>query len=102
MALEAQHQPRNSDFAFGGSVQAAKAYQTVAAGSDRAIPGYVVANLFAEYHAPNIKGLVLRAEVNNLFDTLYADRATYGADFNSVTPFYEPGRSFSLTTALRF
>ncbi|MGP9788550.1 TonB-dependent receptor domain-containing protein [Roseinatronobacter sp. NSM] len=102
MALEAQHQPRNSDFAFGGSVQAAKAYQTVAAGSDRAIPGYAVANLFAEYHAPNIKGLVIRAEVNNLFDKLYADRATYGADFNSVTPFYEPGRSFSLTTALRF
>lgn len=102
LAIEAQHQPRNSDFAFGGSVQAAKAYRTVAAGSDRSIPGYAVANIFAEYHAPNIKGLVIRAEVNNLFDKLYADRATYGADFASVTPFYEPGRSFSLTTALRF
>lgn len=101
-ALEAQHQPRNSDFAFGGSVQAAQAYRTVAAGSDRGIPGYAVANLFAEYHAPQVRGLVVRAEVNNLFDKHYADRATYGADFSSVTPLFEPGRSFSLTTALRF
>lgn len=102
LAIEAQHQPLNSDFAFGGSVQAAQSYRTIAAGSDRAIPGYAVANLFAEYHSPYVKGLVVRAEVNNLFDKLYADRATYGADYNSVTPFYEPGRSFSLTTALRF
>ena len=102
LALEAQHQPRNSDFAFGGSVQAAQAYRTIAAGSDRGIPGYAVANLFAEYHAPQVRGLVIRAEVNNLFDKHYADRATYGADFNSVTPFFEPGRSVTLTTSLRF
>lgn len=101
-ALEAQHQPRNSDFAFGGNVQAAQAYRTVAAGSDRGIPGYAVANLFAEYHAPKIRGLVIRAEVNNLFDKHYADRATYGADYNSVTPFFEPGRNLTLTTSLRF
>lgn len=101
-ALEVQHAPAGTDFVLGGAIQAALPYNSVAAGSDQGIPGYTVVNLFAEYHPPSIRGLTLRAEVNNLFDRLYADRSTYGADYASVTPIYEQGRSFQLTAAMRF
>ncbi len=100
--LELQHSPQGSNFTLGGSIEAALPYDDVAAGSDQGIPGYAILNLFAEYHAPRIRGLTIRAEVNNLFDTLYADRATYGADYASVTPLYEPGRNVQLVASMRF
>ncbi|WP_127108475.1 TonB-dependent receptor domain-containing protein [Pararhodobacter zhoushanensis] len=102
VALEVQHSPEGSNFTFGGSFQAALAYDDVASGSDQGLPGYGVVNVFVEYHPPSMRGLTLRAEVNNLFDRQYADRATYGADFASVTPIYEPGRSVQLSAAMRF
>ncbi|WP_334191727.1 TonB-dependent receptor domain-containing protein [Pararhodobacter sp.] len=101
-ALEVQHDLRGTGFTLGGSIEAALPYDDVAAGSDQGIPGYSVFNLFAEYRPTSIRGLTIRAEVNNLFDTLYADRATYGADYASITPLYEPGRNFQLTATMRF
>ncbi|WP_068300934.1 TonB-dependent receptor domain-containing protein [Pararhodobacter sp. CCB-MM2] len=102
VSLELQHRPDGSNFTLGGSIDAALAYDDVAAGSDQGLPGYAVLNLFAEYHSPTIRGLTLRAEVNNVFDRHYADRATYGGDFASVTPLYEPGRNVQLTATMRF
>lgn len=101
-SVEVQHTPMGSDFTFGGSIEAATDYKDVDGYSDRAIPGYAVLNLFTEYNAPAIEGLVIRAEVNNLFDKEYADRATYGSDFSSVTPLYEPGRAISIVAAMKF
>ncbi|PWE29177.1 TonB-dependent receptor [Pararhodobacter marinus] len=102
IALEAQHRPWGGDFVIGGSVEAALDYDDLGVDSDQSLPGYTVFNLFVEYEPPSIRGMVLRAEVNNVFDTRYADRATYGGDYASVTPLYEPGRSFALTASMRF
>ncbi|MBN8294027.1 TonB-dependent receptor [Rhodobacter sp. NTK016B] len=102
IALEAQHRPWGGDLVIGGSVEAALAYDGLGVDSDQSLPGYTVFNLFMEYEPPSIPGMVLRAEVNNVFDTRYADRSTYGGDYASVTPLYEPGRSFALTASMRF
>ncbi len=101
-ALEVQHSPAGGAFTLGGSIQAAQALDDLNVDADRGIPGYAVLNLFAEYAATAVEGLVLRAEVNNLFDKEYADRATYGQDYSTVTPLYEPGRSLSIVAAMKF
>lgn len=101
-ALELQHQPQGSDFTFGGSVEAALRYTDVEGFSEQELPGYAVLNLFTEYASPEIEGLVIRAEMLNVFDKEYADRATYGSDFVDVTPFYEPGRTIQIVAAMKF
>ncbi|GAA0307307.1 TonB-dependent receptor domain-containing protein [Rhodovulum strictum] len=102
LAVEIQHTPEGSAFTLGGSVEAASAYRRVATGSDQAIPGYAVLNLFAEYRWSGVAGMAVRFGVDNLFDRQYADRATYGADYASVTPIYEPGRTLSIMASYDF
>ena len=102
LAIEVQHNPNGSDFTFGGSIEAAQDYEEIAGFADRAIPGYAVLNLFTEYRPSAVHGLVIRAAIDNVFDKEYADRATYGADFSSLTPLYEPGRTVSLTAGFTF
>lgn len=68
----------------------------------RAIPGYEVANLFLKYVPPSMSHLTLRLDAKNIFDENYASRATYGQDFDGVTPLYEPGRSFILSAKAKF
>lgn len=101
-SIEAQHTPLGSPFTYGGSIEAAAKYDRIEGDSDRTIPGYAVLNLFAEYAPTAVPGLVLRAEVANLFDKDYADRATYGGDYATVTPLREPGRTLSLVATKRF
>ncbi|MDM8165726.1 TonB-dependent receptor [Roseovarius sp.] len=64
--------------------------------------GFEVFNLFAEYTPRRMKNLTIRAEIDNLFDETYTERATYGQEFATVTPLKEPGRSFNLRASLRF
>ncbi len=66
------------------------------------LEGATVVNGFAEWKPQNIAGLTIRGEVNNLFDEHYTDRASYGQEFGSVTPLYEPGRSVSVLATYRF
>ncbi len=66
------------------------------------LEGYETVNLFAEVRLPDLSALTLRADVRNLFDATYADRATYGQEFGTVTPLYQPGRTFMLTASARF
>ncbi|GLS86087.1 TonB-dependent receptor [Cypionkella aquatica] len=101
-ALEVQHSPAGSDFTFGGSIDAALAYNQINSDSDRKLPGYAVLNLFTEYTPPSLPNLILRGEVNNLFDTKYSDRATYGADYSTVVPLREPGRNLSIVATMKF
>jgi hemoglobin/transferrin/lactoferrin receptor protein len=101
-ALEAQHTPDGSAFTYGGSVQAALRYTDVEGFSEQGLPDYAVLNLFTEYAPPRVEGLVIRAEVMNVFDKEYADRSTYGADFSDVEPFYEPGRTVQIVAAMKF
>lgn len=102
LAIEAQHNPGGSAWTLGGSIEAAARYDDVDSDSDREIPGYSVVNLFAEYAPVAVEGLVLRAEIANLFDKDNADRATYGGDYSTVTPLREPGRNISLVATKRF
>ncbi|HEV7417095.1 MAG TPA: TonB-dependent receptor, partial [Tianweitania sediminis] len=67
-----------------------------------ALPSYTVANAFAEWTPPANENLTFRAEVTNIFDELYTDRAAYGQDFLGVKPHYDPGRSFRLSATARF
>ncbi|MTH78498.1 TonB-dependent receptor [Paracoccus aestuariivivens] len=102
LALEVQHTPSGSAFTFGGSIEAAQAYDDQEVDADQGIPGYGVLNLFTEYASASVEGLVIRGQIDNLFDKEYADRATYGQDYSSVTPLYEPGRTVSVVATMRF
>jgi hemoglobin/transferrin/lactoferrin receptor protein len=67
------------------------------------IDGYTVANVFAEYTPKRMDNLTLRAEVNNLFDQQYTNRATYGQEFvGAVEPLNEPGRSLRVSAEIVF
>lgn len=67
------------------------------------LKGYEVVNLFASYQLPETYSNVnLRVDVRNLFDETYADRATYGQEFGTVTPLYQPGRSVIFSAAAGF
>ncbi len=67
---------------------------------------YTVVDLFAEWTPePLAPHLTVRAEANNVFDAAYVSRASYGqwsARGRSVSPVLEPGRSFLLSSTIRF
>lgn len=67
------------------------------------LEGYGVVNVFAEYQPPRYDNLTVRAEVGNLFDRDYADRASYGGDYvGEVGTMKEPGRTLSLVLVSEF
>jgi hemoglobin/transferrin/lactoferrin receptor protein len=99
--LQAQHELAGG-LTLGGSLDVALDYDDVNSDSEQTIDGYEVVNVFAEYVPPSLPGLTLRAEVANLFDKEYADRATYGADYTSVVTLKEPGRAIALSAVMRF
>jgi len=102
MAFEIEQESGVPGLKFGGGLDVALDYSTGSAGSDVDLDGYEVVNVFAEYVPPSMQNLTLRAEVTNLFDREYADRATYGGDYTSVTTLKEPGRTISLVAVARF
>jgi hemoglobin/transferrin/lactoferrin receptor protein len=61
-----------------------------------------VFNIFAEYRPARYSNLSVRLDVRNLFDANHADRATYGQEFGTVTPLYQPGRSFLISATAQF
>ncbi|WP_421703728.1 TonB-dependent receptor domain-containing protein [Aliiroseovarius sp.] len=104
IALEIQQEIQQWDLMVGGSLDVALDYDSGAAGTQK-IPGYTVLDVFAEYSPASMPNLTVRAEVNNLFDEKFADRATYGVDYpegGSYATLYEPGRAVSLTAVLEF
>lgn len=86
---------------IGADAEIAPEYDYVIAGSPP-YKSYKVFNAFVEYKPDLPYDLTFRADVRNIFDETYADRATYGQEFGIVTPLYEPGRSFLLSTTARF
>lgn len=102
ISLAAEHVFRDAGVTIGGDVD-------IVLDNDKAAPGnlplkgYEVVNLYAAYQLPgDYSNVSLRADVLNLFDAVYADRATYGQEFSTVTPLYQPGRSFLLTATATF
>ncbi len=102
IAFEVQHTLDRVPLTIGGSADIALDYDDVAEAADQGLDGYHAVNVFAQWMPDRLPGLTLRAEVRNLFDEDYADRATYGADFTSVRPLKEPGRSLELSATYRF
>ncbi|MFN4060339.1 MAG: TonB-dependent receptor domain-containing protein [Paracoccus hibiscisoli] len=101
LTLEARHEVM-AGLSLGGVVQHAIRERTGASDTDSDWPGYTVVDVYAEYEPAAYDNLTLRAEVTNLFDRAYVDRASYGGDFSEVVGQREPGRSIAATAVLRF
>ncbi|MFC0199255.1 TonB-dependent receptor domain-containing protein [Paracoccus rhizosphaerae] len=101
LTLEARHEVMAS-LSVGGVVQHAIEEETKGSDTDSDWPSYTVVEVFAEYEPAAYGNITLRAEVNNLFDRTYVDRASYGGDYSEVVGQQEPGRSLALTAVMRF
>jgi len=108
-SLEVQQELVNHDLVLGGSIDAALDYDLAYDTGDgdgflKKMPGYVVANVFAEYRPQRVDDLTIRFEINNLFDETYADRATYGSDYteDQLNTLKESGRSVGLIVTKEF
>lgn len=91
---------------IGADAVIAPSYDRVLPGSDP-FPSYQVFNAFVEYRPTLPFDLTLRADVRNIFDEMYSDRASYGQEWindplDPTLPLYEPGRSFLLTATSKF
>lgn len=95
ITVSAAHTFADWGLTVGGDVEIAPEYR----GTFKA---YEVVNSYVEYKPPTHQNLTLRAEVKNIFDEIFADRATYGQEFGEVRPLYQPGRSFVLTLRATF
>lgn len=101
LTLEARHEVM-AGLTLGGIVQHAIEEETAGSDTDSDWPAYTVADVYVEYEPAAYQGVTLRAEVNNLFDRAYVDRASYGGDYTEVVGQQEPGRSIALTAVMRF
>jgi len=61
---------------------------------------YIVVNVYADYQVS--EKLNLRFTVNNIADEAYVDRASYGQEFPTVEPLFEPGRAIILNAKYQF
>ncbi|UWR47370.1 TonB-dependent receptor plug domain-containing protein [Phaeobacter inhibens] len=104
LALEVQQELPQWDLVVGGHIDAAFDYdqQLNEADATTKLEGYEVLNLFAEYRPAAYDNVTIRAEINNVFDRQYADRATYGGDYPGFPTLKEPGRSVSLVANVSF
>jgi hemoglobin/transferrin/lactoferrin receptor protein len=101
ITITAAHTVDDWGLTFGGDIELAPEYDRVAAGT-AAYKAYEVVNLFAEWKPEAMPNFSFRAEVKNVFNETYADRASYGQEFGTVTPLLEPGRSFLITAKATF
>ncbi|MDO9383604.1 MAG: TonB-dependent receptor plug domain-containing protein [Hyphomicrobiaceae bacterium] len=108
ITITAAHRFERIGLTVGGDIEIATEYDRVAPSAvtgenSPPYPAYEIVNLFAEYHPQDwTHDLTFRLDVRNLFDQLYSSRATYGNEFGNVTPLYEPGRAFLLSTKASF
>jgi hemoglobin/transferrin/lactoferrin receptor protein len=101
LTLEARHEVM-SGLELGGVIQ--HTLDEEATGSDATSdwPSYTVVDVFAEYEPAKYDNVTVRAEVNNLFDRDYIDRASYGGDYAEVYGQKEAGRSIGLSLSVSF
>lgn len=102
ITLAAAHTFRSWGVTLGGDMEVVLDSDKAASGN-KPLKGYEVFNVYGEYQLPEAySNITLRADIRNLLDELYADRATYGQEFDTVTPLYQPGRSVLFTATARF
>ncbi|SCZ64750.1 hemoglobin/transferrin/lactoferrin receptor protein [Epibacterium ulvae] len=104
LALEVQQELPQYNLVIGGNIDAALSYNHNASESDPVseLAGYEVVNIFAEYTPPAADNVTIRAGIDNLFDRQFADRATYGGDYETFNTLKEPGRTISLVATVKF
>ena len=107
ITLHAVHDFEGTGIRIGGDIEYvlenARTYDFDTGGDGPTLPSYTVANAFMEYTPKSMDNLLLRAEVNNIFDEQYAARATYGQEFvGEVEPLFEPGRIFRVSASIEF
>ncbi|MBO0343958.1 TonB-dependent receptor plug domain-containing protein [Roseibium limicola] len=102
ISAEIAHTFQKIDLTIGASLDAALENDAFASSGSEPIAGFAVVNAYAEYKPKQFEALSLRLGVDNIFDETYADRATYGQEYATITPMYEPGRSFRLSGTLRY
>ncbi len=101
VTVTAAHTFEEWNLTIGGDIEIAPEYDHVVSGTPP-YKAYEVVNLFSEWKPERLPHFTFRAEVKNLFDESYSDRASYGQEFGNVTPLYEPGRSFLITAKATF
>ncbi|WP_244473457.1 TonB-dependent receptor [Rhizobium sp. Leaf262] len=101
ITITAAHTFDQWNLTVGGDIEIAPEYDHVAAGN-APYKAYEVVNVFTEWKPEQLQNFTFRAEVKNLFDESYSDRATYGQEFGNVTPLFEPGRSLLITAKATF
>lgn len=103
IVLEAAHRFDNIGLTIGADAQHTMGQEIEYLGAPSGeTDDYTVVNAFAEWTPRRVDGLTIRAGVTNLFDEQYADSATYGQEFGTIDPLYEPGRSVTLKATYRF
>lgn len=114
ITISAAHTFTNWNVTIGGDIEIAPKYKrtgvdpfTITTDNPRgdrypAYRAYEIVNAFVEYK-PQLKyETTLRFDVKNIFDEAYSSRATYGSEFDNVTPLFEPGRSVLATATVKF
>jgi hemoglobin/transferrin/lactoferrin receptor protein len=104
IAFEVQQEIESWNLLIGGSLDVALDFDSGASeyADIQELPGYEVVNIFAEYSPPSLPNLKIRAEIQNLFDEDYADRATFGGDFSGFSTLKEPGRTLMISAVTYF
>ncbi|MEP3047992.1 MAG: TonB-dependent receptor [Roseibium sp.] len=99
---EIAHTFEQYDLTVGAILDAALEFDGFQNAGYDAFDPYTVVSAYAEYKPEKFEFMSVRLNVDNIFDETYADRATYGQEYASVTPLYEPGRSFRLSANFRY
>lgn len=107
ITVAAAHTFSDYGVTIGGDIEFALKYDKLPAAPEgepayKPFKAYQVFNAYLEYKPPSHKNLTLRADVKNVFNEVYADRATYGQEFGVVDPLYQPGRSFLVSLRATF
>jgi hemoglobin/transferrin/lactoferrin receptor protein len=106
MSLQAAQSFLNRQLFIGGNAEIVFDYTDTfdadTGSRGAALPGSQVWNAYVEYRPRQVDYLTLRLDVFNIFDETYVSRATYGQEYPTVVPLYEPGRSVRLMLMLRF
>ncbi|MEP1765270.1 MAG: TonB-dependent receptor [Sulfitobacter sp.] len=106
VTLEVIHTLPQHNLTFGADAQIVLSetdtFDADTGGTGATLPSYEVVNAFVEWQPKRNDNWTIRGEVNNLFDATYANRATYGQEFETVNPLLEAGRSFKISASLKF
>lgn len=102
--LEAHYRLAEYDLQIGTTNEYVLENGDTRSSSGYALNGYFVSNIYAEWTPGAVNGLTLRADVKNLLDRTYADRANAGSYSSnaSVSAFNDPGRTVLVSAKFTF